>query len=73
MGVPPAGPAPACQHLLALRDETQKHGQAIQKASQREASVQEACPMFRNFLAAETRFIKGIEKIGPTCGVRMTI
>jgi len=25
--------------------------------------------MFRNFLAAETRFIKGIEKIGPTCGV----
>src|SRR5262245_18082401 len=42
-GRPPAAPPPACQQLIALRDETQKHGLAIQKANERKASVQEAC------------------------------
>src|SRR5262249_13718226 len=27
----PPGPPPACQQLMSLRDETQKHGMAIQK------------------------------------------
>ena len=39
---PPARPSalpPACQQLLALRDETQKHGMAIQKANERRASM----------------------------------
>jgi len=26
LGVPPAGPAPACQQLMALRDETKSTG-----------------------------------------------
>src|SRR4029077_12680360 len=30
---PPQQPPPACQQLLTLRDETQKHGQALQAAS----------------------------------------
>src|SRR5262249_30139455 len=59
---PPAAPPPGCQQLLALRDETQKHGMAIQKANERKASVQEACRLFKNFLAAETKFMKGIEE-----------
>jgi hypothetical protein len=59
---------PACRELLALRDETQRHGLAIQKANERKVSVQEACRLFKNFLAAESKFIKGIEENGRTCG-----
>jgi hypothetical protein len=65
---PPMAPPPGCQQLLTLRDETQKHGMAIQKANERKASVQEACRLFKNFLAAETKFMKGIEEHGRTCG-----
>ena len=70
-GAPPpqAGPPPACQQLLALRDETQKHGSAIQKANERKATVQDACRLFKNFLAAEAKFIKGLEENSRTCGV----
>jgi hypothetical protein len=68
-GGPPAGPPPACRELLAMRDEVQKHGTAIQKANERKASVQEACKLFRNFLGAETKFIKSLEENTRTCGV----
>lgn len=67
-GAPQAGPPPACQQLMTLRDETQKHGLAIQKANARKASVQEACRLFKVFLASETKFMKGIEEHGRTCG-----
>ena len=66
---PQAGPPPACRELLALRDETQKHGVAIQKANERKATVQEACKLFRNFLSAEAKFIKSLEDNSRTCGV----
>ncbi len=65
----PQQPPPACQQLLTLRDETQKHGQAIQKANERKGSVQDACRLFRSYLSAEVKFIKGIEEHGRTCGV----
>jgi hypothetical protein len=70
-GAPPpqAGPPPACRELLSLRDETQKHGMAIQKANERKASVQEACKLFRAYLSAEAKFIKGLEDNSRTCGV----
>jgi hypothetical protein len=70
-GAPPAqsGPPPACRELLAMRDEVQKHGTAIQKANERKATVQEACKLFRNFLGAEAKFIKGLEENTRTCGV----
>jgi hypothetical protein len=55
--------------LLALRDETQRHGIAIQKANERKATVQEACKLFRNFLGAEAKFIKSLEENTRTCGV----
>jgi hypothetical protein len=67
-GGPPAGPPRVCQELMALRDETQKAGLAINSANQRKASVQEACRLFRSFLAAEMKFMKGIEEHGRTCG-----
>jgi hypothetical protein len=68
-GGPQQGPPPACRELLAMRDEVQKHGTAIQKANERKATVQEACKLFRNFLGAEAKFIKGLEENTRTCGV----
>jgi len=70
-GAPPpqAGPPPACRELMTLRDEAQKYGMAIQKANERKATVQDACKLFKNFLAAETKFIKGLEDNSRTCGV----
>jgi hypothetical protein len=68
-GVPQQGPPPACRELLAMRDEVQKHGTAIQKANERKATVQEACKLFKNFLGAEAKFIKGLEDNTRTCGV----
>src|SRR5262245_24364703 len=68
-GAPQAGPPPACRELLSLRDETQKHGMAVQKANERKATVQEACKLFKNLLAAEVKFIKGLEDNSRTCGV----
>ena len=63
------GPPPACRELLAMRDEVQKHGTAIQKANERKATVQEACKLFKNFLGAEGKFIKSLEDNTRTCGV----
>jgi hypothetical protein len=66
---PPSTPPPACQQLLALRDETQKHGMAIQKANQSKASVQEACRLFKSFLSAEAKFVNSLEENSQACGV----
>jgi len=66
---PQAAPPPACQKLLAMRDELQKHGNAINAASQRKATSTEACKLFRAFIAAEIRMIKAVEQDGPQCGV----
>src|SRR5262245_24037920 len=68
-GPPQQGPPPACKDLLALRDETQKHGIAIQKANEKKATVQEACKLFKSYLAAESKFLKGLEDNSRTCGV----
>ena len=52
-----------------MRDETQKHGQALQAASQKKASPEELCKLFKVFLAAETKMLKGLEDQSTTCGV----
>jgi hypothetical protein len=67
-GRPPPGP-PACQELLELRDQTQKHGLAIQKGNERKATVQDACKLFKTILAAETQFIRRLEDNSRICGV----
>lgn len=68
-GAPAPAPPPQCQELLTLRDGVTKHGQALQAANKRKASVQEACRLFKNFISAEARMIRAIEKNGPGCGV----
>lgn len=59
----------ACQQLLAARDETQRHGMAISDASERKAGPEEACRLFKVFLASETKMIKGLEDNAALCGV----
>jgi hypothetical protein len=64
----PAAPPPQCVQLLKIRDEVEKHGKAIQTANERKATVQVACKLFKTYLAAEARMIKGLEQHGTTCG-----
>jgi hypothetical protein len=71
-GVPAApgiAPPPACQQLLAARDETQRHAMAISDAGQKKAGPEEACRLFKVFLASETKLIEGLEQNSALCGV----
>ena len=48
-----------------LRDETQKHGQALRPPARRRRP-EEACKLFKAFLAAEAKMIKGLEQHSAT-------
>jgi hypothetical protein len=65
----PQQPPAACQQLLSSRDEVAKSGQALQAAGQRKAPPDEVCKLFKAFLAAETKMIKGLQEHSATCGV----
>jgi len=65
---PVVRPSP-CQELQKLGGEKQKYGVAIRRANERKASVQEACKLFEIFLAAEAKFIKGLEDNSRVCRV----
>jgi hypothetical protein len=64
----PQGPPPKCQALLDVRDELQKHGQAISTANDKKADVKVACGLFRKYLATEAKMIKMLEADGASCG-----
>jgi hypothetical protein len=64
----PSGPPPECQQIMAARDDTEKHGKAIQSANKRKASPQEACGLFKSFIAAEVKFMRLMKENGPRCG-----
>lgn len=68
-GAAPAGPPPACQQLLTLRDEMQKHGQALQAAGQKKAAPKDLCRLFKTYLAAGGRMAEALEEGAATCGV----
>src|SRR5215472_12642761 len=51
----PQAPPPACQQLLANRDDVSKHGQALQAAGQKKAPPEELCKLFKVFLSAEDK------------------
>jgi hypothetical protein len=74
-GMPGAGfgapqePPAACQQLLTYRDETAKHGQALHAAGQKKVPPEELCKLFKTFLAAEGKMVKGLEENSATCGV----
>jgi hypothetical protein len=68
-GTAPTAPPAACQHLLTLRDEMMKHGQALQAAGQKKAAPDELCKLFKAYLAAGSKMAKGLEEGSATCGV----
>jgi hypothetical protein len=72
-GAPPVPRSPACQQLFTLQDEIRKHSEVFFKATQREATVQELCPLSKALLSAhsaEVEFMKGLEEQGETCSSR---
>src|SRR4029434_10648757 len=66
---PPEQPPPACQQLLSSRDETAKHGKALQAAGEKKAPPEEMCKLFKAFLAAESKMLKGLQEHSAPCGV----
>ena len=68
-GAQPQQPPPACQNLIVMRDETQKAGAALKAAGEKKAPPEEACKLFKAFVAAENKMIKGLEENSQACGV----
>ena len=68
-GAQPQQPPAACQKLIAMRDETQKAGSALKTAGEKKAPPAEACKLFKAFVAAENKMIKGLEENSQVCGV----
>jgi hypothetical protein len=70
---PPAAPPPKCQALLAIRDELQKHGEALSAANDKKADVKVACRLFKNYIATEAKMIQMLDADGPSCGVPLSV
>jgi hypothetical protein len=68
LGTPQQGPPPQCRGLLAIRDELQKQGQAIEAANTKRADVKVACGLFRKYIATEAKMLKMLEADGASCG-----
>jgi hypothetical protein len=58
---------PACRELLDMRDETRKHGDALQAAGKNKASPEQVCKLFKVFIAAESEMLKGMENRSALC------
>jgi hypothetical protein len=67
------GPPPVCQGLLTTRDEVQKNADALRNAGKKKAGPEEACKLFKAFLASETKMIQGLEQHSATCGVPASV
>jgi hypothetical protein len=67
-GAPRQAPPAECQQLITLRDETEKHGKALQAAGKRKAGPDVACKLFKAYLGSEMKMIKALERNGARCG-----
>lgn len=73
-GPPPADQQPPClKEFMSLRDATAKRAAAIQAASKRKASPQEACGLFKEMVTSEAKFVKFAKDQGPWCGIPQQI
>ena len=57
-----------CSEILALRAAIHRHGQTMQRATERRAPVEEVCRLLGARLAVETRLLKLLEEHGGACG-----
>jgi hypothetical protein len=70
----PQGGNDACMNgFLPLREETEKRGLAIKKASERRAPPQEACKLISAYSQSEVKMIKYIEANKDKCGIPATV
>jgi hypothetical protein len=65
----PAGEPPCMKQFLELRGVAEKRAMAIRAASERKASPQEACGLFKSMYEAESKFAKFAADQGPWCGI----
>jgi hypothetical protein len=66
---PPSGNQQVCATFPGIRDAAEKSMMAIQAASERKASREEVCPLFRTFAVREARLVNFLAKNQATCGV----
>jgi hypothetical protein len=53
----------------ALREDVEKGAQVIKAASERKASREEVCPIFKNFAVKEAKMVAFLETNQKLCGV----
>jgi hypothetical protein len=65
-----AGPGEDCMKgFVPLREEAEKRGKLIKAASDRHATPDEACKLFRNYSQAELKMLKYVEANSAKCGI----
>lgn len=65
-----AGPGDECMKaFIPLREDAEKRGKALKAASDRHATPDEACKLFRGYSAAEVKMIKYIDSHAAKCGI----
>jgi hypothetical protein len=65
-----AGPGEDCMKaFVPLREEAEKRGKMIKAASDRHATPDEACKLFKNYSQAESKMLKYVESNSAKCGI----
>ncbi|MGY8708550.1 hypothetical protein RAD16_22665 [Bradyrhizobium sp. 18BD] len=65
-----AGPGEDCMKaFVPLREEAEKRGKMIKVASDRHATPDEACKLFKNYSQAEFKMLKYVETNSAKCGI----
>lgn len=70
---------PACQQIMAMRDETQKNAAAIHaftdkaNAQHKPPDPVETCKLFKVFISSDSKYIQNIQTNAQTCGVPPTV
>jgi hypothetical protein len=66
---PPRQDQSVCATFPSIREDVEKGAMAIRAATERKASREEACPLFKTFASRENRMLKFLETNRTTCGV----
>jgi len=65
-----AGPGEDCMKaFVPLREEAEKRGKMIKAASDRHATPDEACKLFKNYSQAEFKMMKYVQANSAKCGI----
>jgi hypothetical protein len=66
---PPSEQQRICSSFPSIREDVEKSGGMIKAASERKASREEVCPLFKNFTAKEGKMLAFLETNQKLCGV----